>query len=121
MGFVASRAISVAAKLGIADLVAEAPRTVDELARATKAHASSLRRFLLMLASIGIFAEDSFGRRPPMRPSSMLQRLRLLRWFSLRSLLHMIFLGLSEWWMWAEAKAGCCTESFRLIRSCAEC
>jgi hypothetical protein len=41
----------------------------------------------------------------------MLQRLRLLRWFSLRSLLYMIFLGLSEWWMWAEAKAGCCTES----------
>jgi SAM-dependent methyltransferase len=62
VGFVASRAISVAAKLGIADLVAEAPKTVDELARATKAHASSLRRLLLMLASIGIFAEDSSGR-----------------------------------------------------------
>jgi len=62
VGFVASRAISVAAKLGIADLIAEAPRTVDELARATKAHAPSLRRLLLMLASIGIFAEGADGR-----------------------------------------------------------
>ena len=61
MGFAASQAISVAAKLGIADLVAEAPRTVDELARATKAHAPSLRRLLLMLSSIGIFAEDASG------------------------------------------------------------
>jgi hypothetical protein len=62
MGFVASRGISVAAKLGIADLVAEAPKTVDELERATKAHAPSLRRLLLMLASISIFAEDGSGR-----------------------------------------------------------
>jgi hypothetical protein len=62
MGFVASRAISVAAKLGIADLIAEVPKTVDELARATKAHAPSLRRLLLMLVSIGIFAEDTSGR-----------------------------------------------------------
>jgi SAM-dependent methyltransferase len=62
MGFVASRAISVAAKLGIADLVAKAPSTVEELARATKAHAPSLRRLLLMLASIGIFTEDVSGR-----------------------------------------------------------
>src|SRR5215471_5844730 len=62
VGYVASRAISVAAKLGIADLIAEAPRTADELARATKAHAPSLRRLLLMLASIGIFAEGADGR-----------------------------------------------------------
>jgi SAM-dependent methyltransferase len=62
VGFVVSRAISVAAKLGIADLIAEAPKTVDELARATKAHAPSLRRLLLMLASIGIFAEGADGR-----------------------------------------------------------
>jgi hypothetical protein len=61
-GFAASQAISVAAKLGIADLVAEAPRTVEELAGATKAHALSLRRLLLMLVSIGIFAEDDSGR-----------------------------------------------------------
>jgi SAM-dependent methyltransferase len=62
LGFMASQAIFVAAKLGIADLISEAPRTVDELAHTTKAHAPSLRRLLLMLASIGIFAEDSSGR-----------------------------------------------------------
>ncbi|MBV8056696.1 MAG: methyltransferase [Deltaproteobacteria bacterium] len=62
LGFAASQAIAVAAKLGIADLVAEAPKTLEELAGATKAHAPSLRRLLLMLASIGIFAEDSNGR-----------------------------------------------------------
>jgi hypothetical protein len=62
LGLIASRAISVAAKLRIADLVAGAPRTVGELARATKAHAPSLRRLLLMLASIGIFAEESGGK-----------------------------------------------------------
>jgi Dimerisation domain len=62
MGLAASQTIAVAAKLGIADLVAEAPKTVDELARTTKTHAASLRRLLLMLASIGIFAEDSGGR-----------------------------------------------------------
>jgi SAM-dependent methyltransferase len=62
VGYVASRAISVAAKLGIADLIAEAPRTVDELARATQAHTPSLRRLLLMLASIGIFAQGAGGK-----------------------------------------------------------
>jgi hypothetical protein len=62
VGYVASRAISVAAKLGVADLIAEAPKTVDELARATKTHAPSLRRLLLMLASIGIFAEGTDGK-----------------------------------------------------------
>ncbi len=62
MGFAASQAISVAAKLGIADLVAETPKTVDELAQTTKAHTPSLRRLLLMLASIGIFAEDGSDR-----------------------------------------------------------
>ena len=62
VGYVASRAISVAAKLGVADLIAEAPKTVDELARATKTHPPSLRRLLLMLASIGIFAEGTDGR-----------------------------------------------------------
>jgi hypothetical protein len=62
LGFAASQAIAVAAKLGIADLVAEAPKTLEELAGTTKAHAPSLRRLLLMLASIGIFAEDAGGR-----------------------------------------------------------
>ncbi len=56
------QAIHVAAKLGIADIVANAPASADELAAATKSHAPSLGRLLRFLASVGIFSEDSSGR-----------------------------------------------------------
>ena len=51
-GYWTTQTIYVAAKLGIADLIAETPKTADELAQATKtkAHAPSLRRLLLMLS-----------------------------------------------------------------------
>src|SRR6266436_4736412 len=61
-GFMTSQAIAVAAKLRIAELLKEEPRTAEELATATKAHAPSLNRVLRMLASVGIFAEDANGR-----------------------------------------------------------
>jgi SAM-dependent methyltransferase len=71
-GFRETQAIYVAAKLGIADLIAQTPKTAAELAQAindelvqaskTKAHAPSLRRLLLMLSSLGIFAEDTDGK-----------------------------------------------------------
>jgi O-methyltransferase/methyltransferase family protein len=61
-GFMRTQAISVAARLGIADLVGEAPKTVDELAVATRTHSVSLRRLLQCLASRGIFTEDPEGR-----------------------------------------------------------
>lgn len=61
-GFMTSQAIAVAAKLGIADLLKQEPRTAEELANATKAHAPSLNRLLRMLTSVGIFAEDANGR-----------------------------------------------------------
>jgi DNA-binding IclR family transcriptional regulator len=54
-GFATTQAIAVAARLGVADLVAAAPRTVDELAYETKTHAPSLRRLLQCLTSLGIF------------------------------------------------------------------
>lgn len=53
------RSICVAAKLGIADLIAEKPQTAAELAAKTDTHASSLYRVLRTLASIGIFAENA--------------------------------------------------------------
>jgi SAM-dependent methyltransferase len=62
VGFRPTQAIYVAAKLGIADQVADIPMSADELAQATKAHAPSLRRLLLMLSSIGLFVEDTAGR-----------------------------------------------------------
>ena len=61
-GFMASQAVHVAARLGVADLVEDGPKTADELAVVTGAHAPSLRRLLLLLASLGVFAEDAEGR-----------------------------------------------------------
>jgi hypothetical protein len=57
-----AQAISVVAKLGTADALADGPRSVDELAAAAIAHAPSLYRVLRALASVGIFAEDEDGR-----------------------------------------------------------
>src|SRR5262245_56071022 len=62
LGFMATQAIHVAAKLGIADLVRETPKTADELALATQTHGPSLQRLLHMLTGVGIFAEDAAGR-----------------------------------------------------------
>ena len=51
--------ICVAARLGIADLLAEKPQTAEELAAKTETHAPSLYRVLRVLASAGIFAENA--------------------------------------------------------------
>src|SRR5215475_16019239 len=61
-GFWVSRAIYVAAKLGLADLVKDSPKTADELARLTRTHSPSLYRALRALASVGVFADDGRGR-----------------------------------------------------------
>ena len=61
-GFQISQMIYVAANLGIADLLADGPRSSSELAQATGTHAPSLYRLLRTLASLGIFAEDEQGR-----------------------------------------------------------
>jgi SAM-dependent methyltransferase len=57
-----TQAISVAAELGIADLLIEGPRTAEELAEEADAHSGALYRVLRALASIGIFSEDEDGR-----------------------------------------------------------
>jgi len=61
-GFWISRCIYIAAKLGIADLVKNEPKTAAELATACGAHASSLFRVLRALASVGIFTQDDKDR-----------------------------------------------------------
>jgi len=60
-GFWVSRALYIAAKLGLADLVQDQPKTITELAEATSTHAPSLYRVLRALASVGVFAEDNQG------------------------------------------------------------
>jgi hypothetical protein len=57
-----SMAISVVAKLRVADLLADGPRAVADLAAQTKTHAPSLYRVLRTLASVGVFAEQADGR-----------------------------------------------------------
>ncbi|MFC0437085.1 methyltransferase [Kutzneria buriramensis] len=57
-----SQSLYVAAKLGIADVLADGPRTPAELAEATGTHARSLHRILRAIASVGVFAEDTDGR-----------------------------------------------------------
>ncbi len=61
-GYAVSRSIGVAAELGIADLVSNAPKTADELAIQTGSHPHSLYRLLRACASLGIFAEDDHHR-----------------------------------------------------------
>jgi O-methyltransferase domain/Dimerisation domain len=60
--FRASQAIYVAATLGIADLLEDGPRSVDELAQATGTHAPTLYRLLRALASVGVFTEEPDGQ-----------------------------------------------------------
>src|SRR6267378_1527002 len=63
-GFQVSQAIHVAATLGLADLLRDGPRSVDDLAAATGTTASALNRLLRALASVGIFAyvDGRFGQ-----------------------------------------------------------
>jgi ubiquinone/menaquinone biosynthesis C-methylase UbiE len=57
-GFVLSQAVSVAARLCIADHLADGPKTSEELAEDCGAHAPSLFRLLRALAKAGIFVRD---------------------------------------------------------------
>jgi hypothetical protein len=55
-------AIALAAELGIADLLANGPRSCDEMAQATSTHPGSLYRLLRLLSIFGIFSEVERGR-----------------------------------------------------------
>jgi O-methyltransferase domain/Dimerisation domain len=66
-GYQQSRAITVAAELGIADLLRDGPRGVDDLAAATSTDAPALYRLLRALAAIGVFIEQA-GHRFALSP-----------------------------------------------------
>ena len=57
MGSFVAQALYVAAKLGVADLLADGQRPVVELAAETSSHERSLYRVLRSLASVGVFRE----------------------------------------------------------------
>jgi hypothetical protein len=58
-GFWLSRAVYVAAKLGIPDLLKDGPKSADELASAAGMHSGSLYRVLRALDSVGVLAESA--------------------------------------------------------------
>jgi hypothetical protein len=62
-----SHMIFAAAKLGLADHLADGPRTVEELAKAVQVQAPALYRLLRALASVGVFAETK-GREFRLTP-----------------------------------------------------
>ncbi|MDJ0848398.1 MAG: methyltransferase [Myxococcota bacterium] len=57
-----SRALDLAARLGIADLLRDGPRDAEALAAACEARPAALRRVLRLLVSVGVFMEDEAGR-----------------------------------------------------------
>jgi hypothetical protein len=61
-GALGTRALALAAELGVADALAGGPRPVDDVAREVGANPDTLYRLLRALASEGVFAEEE-GRR----------------------------------------------------------
>lgn len=59
MGVPAAQSIYVAAKLGIADALADGPRSCEDLAQSTAMDPGVLYRVLRMLSSIGLFTESA--------------------------------------------------------------
>ncbi len=86
-GFIISQAISVAAKLGIADVISDDPQTVGDLATATATDQSSLYRLLRTLMSVGIFQRDLDGRYSN---TAMSEFLRADHPESLRGIAHLL-------------------------------
>lgn len=87
----------VAAKLGIADQLEHGPRTAEELAAASSAHADALYRVLRTLASIGIF-EEIEPRRFALTP--LAEPLRAAHPHSVRALA--LFQGEDPYRAWAD-------------------
>ena len=61
-----TQAIYAAARLRIADLVADGPKTAGELARATRTHPPALARLVRALATLGVLSHDGerYGPTP---------------------------------------------------------
>jgi hypothetical protein len=88
-----AQALYVAAKLGVADLLRDGPKTVEELADETETDPTSLRRLLRALACLDIFAELADGR---FRLTPLAERLRTDHPESMRSAV----LCFGEPWNW---------------------
>lgn len=93
-GSILSQALSVAAKLRVADLLAEGPKTAEEIAAKTGAHAPSVFRLLRTLSQNGVLVRDSESRFSNTEISELL---RSDHPRSFRAIVHMM--GDTEHWM----------------------
>jgi len=73
MGKWVSKALSVAADLGVADHIGDTPAQLSDLAKLTHADPDSLYRLLRALSAVGVFTEQP-GRRFSLTPLSRLLR-----------------------------------------------
>src|SRR5437763_14331362 len=83
-GFWVSRCVYIAAKLGIADLLKDGPKTTEELAAASRAHAPSLFRVLRALAAVSVLTQSDdnrFGNTP--MSETLCEGQASLRWFAM--------------------------------------
>ncbi len=93
IGGTIQQCISVVARLGIADLLAKKPQTATALATATKTNEDALYRVLRMLASIGIFSENSRKEFAHTELSTLLRT-------DAPNSLHGYAVMMSEYWHW---------------------
>ena len=103
-GFWISRCVYVAAKLGIADLLKDGPKTAEELAVASGAHAPSLFRVLRALAAVNVLTqpeENKFGNTP--MSETLIEGPGSMRWFAMTEL------GEEHYPAWGELMHSVCT------------
>jgi O-methyltransferase domain/Dimerisation domain len=101
-GFASAQIIHVAARLGLADHLADGPKTSAELAGATGTHAPSLHRLLRALTCFGVVMQvdkDRFELAPPGMP------LRTDAPDSIRSLV-LLYGSERGWRSWGELEYG---------------
>jgi hypothetical protein len=96
-GYRGTQLVALAARLEIAERLADGPRAAEELARATHTQPEALYRALRALASLGVFAELD-GRRFALTPLS--ERLQASHPASVRP--QALFAGAEAYRAWAE-------------------
>src|SRR5262245_54873063 len=68
-----SRAVWLAAHLGLADVVGDGPASGVQIAEASGTHLDSLERLLRALSAEGLFRRDAEGRYWPTQASDLLR------------------------------------------------
>jgi hypothetical protein len=92
-GYRVTQMIYVAAKLRIADILADQPKYIGEIAASVGAHPLSLYRLLRALASLGVFVQGADGRFELNTPAKLLRS-------DIPGSLHPFALTYGEQWWW---------------------